>query len=214
MAFIKLVASFFILGLSFGSGPCLASCGPLLFSYTAGSNKNIAQSIRGYIIFSLSKVFVYLITGLLFFALGKIAIDLFSGSRAVIYFICAFFITLIGILLLLRFRKDKPLCPRIQNMLINRDDKTFAIFGILIGILPCAPLLVVFSSLGLVAKNWAQAGVLSLSFGLGTSLSALILLVLFAGYIPQKIKRAEKIFNLVGGVIIVILGLYIMRKAF
>ncbi len=214
MAFLRLAVSFFILGLSFGSGPCLASCGPLLFSYTAGSNKNIAQSIRGYVIFSLSKAFVYLITGLLFFIFGKAAINLLSDSRTVIYFICALFIMLIGILLLLRFRKESPACPKMQNMLIHRDGKTFAILGIFTGVLPCAPLLVVFSSLGLVAKSWVQAAVLSLSFGLGTSLSVLILLVLLAGYMPQKIKRAERIFNLIGGVIIVILGFYIMRKAF
>ena len=214
MSLLRLTISFFVLGLSFGSGPCLVSCGPLLFSYMAGSNKNIYQSIKGYVIFSLSKASVYLVTGLLFFIFGKLAVDLLSNSRGVVYSVSGVFIVSIGLLLLLRSRKDRPLCPKIQDALINKDNKTFATFGILTGILPCAPLLVVFSSLGLIAKNWVEALVLSLSFGLGTSISALVILALLAGYIPQKIKHSERIFNLIGGLVVIILGFYIIKKAF
>ena len=53
---MPIVITFFLLGLSFGSGPCLAACGPLLISYIAGTGKKFKDSVVTYLIFSSARI--------------------------------------------------------------------------------------------------------------------------------------------------------------
>ena len=70
---IKTIGSIFLLGLSFGLGPCVASCGPVLVSYIAGTGKNIYKGFLVYVLFSLSRVISYIILALAVFYLGRFA---------------------------------------------------------------------------------------------------------------------------------------------
>ena len=95
---IKTAISIFILGLSFGSGPCLVSCGPLLISYVAGTKKSVLKSISSYLLFSLARVSVYLVLGLLVFFLGKFVFEKFGLLFKVILLAAGILIILIGVL--------------------------------------------------------------------------------------------------------------------
>jgi sulfite exporter TauE/SafE len=88
--------------------------------------------------------------------------------------------------------------------------------GLIIGILPCAPLITVVSYIGLIAKHWFNTVIYSLSFGLGTVFSPLLVLLIFTGLIPKFIKkeRIYRIFNLACGLIIVFLGVQLIRRVF
>lgn len=215
----KIVISLFILGLSFGSGPCLASCGPVLISYIVGTKKNVSKGLVAYVLFSLARMFVYIILGMLVFFLGKLALERFAGSFSkYIFMIGGSFVILMGLLMALGKRMEFRACQFLKKNIVEQDKKSLIILGLIIGLLPCAPLLAIFSYTGLVSKSWLHSLIYNFSFGIGTTVSPLILLVIFAGLIPKLfIAKKEvygRIFNLACGSLIVFLGFQLISRAF
>jgi thiol:disulfide interchange protein DsbD len=212
----KLVFSFFLLGLSFGMGPCLASCGPLLISYAAGTNSNSAKSLWIYILFSLSRIFVYLALGVSIFMFGQMFVGyaLESYSRY-FYIFGGIFLILVGFLIILGRDLNYKFCKKMQSFFLQNDTKTVITLGLIIGIVPCAPFVSVLSYIGLVSKTWLDSLTYSLSFGLGTLVSPLLLLLFFAGLIPKIIiqrARFNRIFNSICGLIIIFLGVKLIIR--
>lgn len=213
----KAIISFFILGLTFGSGPCLASCGPIILSYIAGTRKNVAKGLGVYILFSLGRIFVYIALSLLVFFFGKFIMEkLLFGFSKYVLIIGGTFIFLVGLLLALGKKLELKFCNLLQKNILVHDKKSIIMLGLIIGILPCAPLLAIFSSIVLTSKSWFDSLLYSLSFGIGTFVSPLIFLVIFVGLIPSSLidKSYNRIFNLVCGLIIMFLGSRLIMRAF
>lgn len=214
---IKILISLFLLGLSFGSGPCLASCGPILISYIVGTKKDIGTGIVSYILFSLARIAAYIILGLCVFLLGRFVLMKFVGEAAK-YLVVAggAFIILIGALMILGKGRNLDFCNFLHKHMVQRDKKSVMVMGVVIGFLPCAPLAALFSYVGLISKTWAQSVLYSLSFGLGTALSPLILLVILAGFIPRFLTGRKEIYSqvlrIIAGAITVILGAHLIWK--
>jgi len=203
---IKTAVGVFILGLTFGSGLCIASCGPILISYIAGAKKDILKSFIAYSLFSLARVSVYIVLSLLLFFLGRFIVGNFMSSFSkYILILGGAFIVLVGILTALgkSWKCDK------QNIVI---------MGVVIGMLPCAPLIATLSYITLISKTWAHSLLYSVSFGLGTFLSPLIVLVVLTGFIPEFMKNRQdligRIFGYICGFIIIFLGVQMIGKAF
>lgn len=214
----SIIISLFLLGLSFGIGPCLASCGPLLISYAAGRQKNITESIGIYFLFSLSRILVYLVLGLSIFSFGQAIVKYISASFSQYLFIFGgLFIIGIGLLMAIGRHLDYGLCPKLQDLFLKKDAKTVIAFGLIAGILPCAPFISVVSYIGLMTKHWLNSLFYILAFGIGTIISPLFLLVVFAGLIPKMIvnkPRLYRIFNLICGLMIMFLGFQLLRKGY
>jgi sulfite exporter TauE/SafE len=214
----KIIATSFLLGLSFGIGPCIASCGPLLISYTAGTNKNIIKSFFMYLLFSLSRIFIYVVFSLAIFLLGQFIIDsILSPISKYVFISAGTFIMIIGVLICLGKNPNHKFCQRLQNFFLRKDTKTVIILGLIVGILPCAPLISVLSYIGLVAKHWFDALLYGLFFGLGTAMSPLLLFVIFSGFITKAIVERNKfyrVFNIVFGMVIILLGLELASRSF
>lgn len=203
----KTIITLFLLGLSFGYGPCIASCGPILITYLAGTKKNIRKSIIGYLLFSLSRICAYLVLGLLVFSVGRLASQQLLGNFSkYIFIVGGGFIIAIGVLMMLGKRIE------------SRAWHNLPLLGLIIGLAPCAPLLAIFSYFALVSRTWWQSLFYSLSFGLGTFLSPLIFLAGLTGLIPRflqgKKELYDKIFSFISGLIIVFLGLQLAKRAF
>jgi len=203
---IKTIASIFVLGVTFGSGLCIASCGPIIITYLAGAKKDILKSLSAYILFSLSRISVYIVLSLLLFFLGRFLVDKFVAvfSKYVLT-LGGILVILVGILTGLgkSWKCDK------QNIVV---------MGLVVGLLPCAPLIAVLSYVALVSKTWMHSLLYSLSFGLGTFVSPLVFLVIFTGLIPKfiidKKDLINRIFNIICGLIIIFLGIQLIRRAF
>jgi sulfite exporter TauE/SafE len=200
--------------LSFGIGPCLASCGPLLLAYVAATRKNIIKSIAAYLLFSLGRVCVYLVLGLLVFLCGHAItkyIPLYLSRY--IFIFAALFIIALGFLVAIGKSWEHGFCRLAQDFFLKKDGKTVIALGFVIGIIPCAPLISTVSYIGLVAKNIWQSLIFSIIFGLGTVVSPLFVLVVFAGLIPKFIREEKfiRIFNLVCGLVIIFLGLRLLK---
>lgn len=203
---IKTAIAIFVLGLTFGSGLCIASCGPILISYIAGAKKDILKSFIAYSLFSISRIAVYILLSLLLFFLGRFIVGKFMEevSRYVLM-LGGGFIILVGILTVLgkSWKCDK------QNIIV---------MGAVIGLLPCAPFIAALSYITLISKTWMHALFYSVSFGFGTFLSPLILLTVLTGLIPKfmvdKKDIVSRIFGYICGLIMILLGAQLIRKAF
>lgn len=220
---MKTALSLFLMGLAFGAGPCLASCGPILISYIVGTRKNILKGIKVYFLFSLARISVYLILGLGVFFLGKFIIEAWVGRFSVyIYAVLGIFLVIMGGLTaggrnLSQNRLGKS-CRFLHNNLVSHDKKSIILMGLIIGALPCVPLLALSGYLGLVSKSWVEALIYSLSFGLGTLLSPLLILSALAGLIPNFLAAQKqiyyKILSFICGLIIVFLGIQLIMRAY
>lgn len=210
---VNTIISLFLSGIFFGSGPCLFSCGAVFLSYAAGARKGVLRGLAAYLFFSAGRIFVYLVmAGAIFFLKSAITNIFFGGAAKYIAVLAAALIILVG--LLTAFGRGAS-CG---GSLKENVDKRSIILGLGLGLLPCAPLLAILSYVGLSAKSWQESLLYSLSFGIGTTVSALILLVFLAGLIPRllagKKERYYKVFSFICGLIIVILGVVLLVRLF
>jgi sulfite exporter TauE/SafE len=213
---IKISLSMFFSGFLFGSGPCLASCGPFLISFIAGTNKNIPQAITFYSLFSLSRVAVYLVLGLLIYFMGNLVQEyLFPGYVALFGGI---FIVLCGLFIGLGKKLQLPWLSRFNKFFPQDQLKNPLVFGLIYGLIPCVPFLTVLSYCGLVSRNWGQALFFTFCFGLGTYLSPLLVMSVFSGALSGLLKGAREKYlrslSLLCGLIIIFLGLQLARRGF
>ncbi len=122
-----------------------------------------------------------------------------------------------GIFLALGKRLELTFWQPLYKRILERDRKSIVILGLIIGLLPCAPLLAIFSYIGLVSRLWSSNLLYTLSFGLGTFISPLLLLVIFAGLIPRFLAHTRavysSIFNFICGLVILFLGLNLIIRA-
>jgi sulfite exporter TauE/SafE len=207
------------MGVSFGSVYCLASCGPLFLSYVSGTGKNVAKALVSYLIFSLARITVYVFLGVLVYCLGKFfAETIFEGISKYVFILGGGFITCIGILMALGRNMDTAVCRVAYKNLLEKDIKSIFLFGLIIGLLPCPPLFALFSYLALISKSLALSAVYAFAFGVGTLLSPLALLPVFAGVIPRALLKVKpvfsRIFNLICAAIMIFLGIQLVRRGF
>ncbi len=215
----KIIISLFFTGLLFGSGPCIASCGPFLISYIAGTGKNIPKSITAYILFSSARISVYLILSLAILFSSKFLVEKLLGDLSRYLFILAgATVTLIGLFLVLGKRLEFPSWQILHKNILGHDKKSIIFLGLITGFMPCAPLLAILSYIGLISRSWFSSLLYSLSFGLGTFISPLILLTIFAGLIPRFLSDKKtvyySIFSFICGLVIVFLGVQLISRAF
>ena len=212
----KIILSLFLSGLLLGSGPCLATCGPVLISYIAATRQNPKQAILVWLLFSLSRICVYLILSVAIFLLGEFLVKQnIAYVSGYIYFFGGIIIALIGVLTIIGDSKGVGhICSIVSEQLNKRLLRIQPIaLGVIMGLLPCAPLLAVLSYIGLVSLAWQQCIFLSLIFGLGTLISPLILLALGAGVVPKLLlnrPRVYRILRIICGVIIVFFGVQLV----
>jgi len=217
---LKGAISIFLLGLSFGSGPCIASCGPILISYIAGTGKGPFKGLMSYVIFSSARIIAYTMLGFLVFWLGRFAEQRLFAGALFKYLIASggAFIIVTGILMLAGRSLEFKLCHFLYRNILERDKKSLFIFGLAVGLLPCAPLLATLSYVGLASKSWLEGALYGMFFGLGTFISPLAILAGLAGFIPRLMHNIKavyyRIFSFICGLIIIFLGIQLLRKVF
>ena len=208
---IRPLASFFVLGLSFGSGPCLASCGPLLLSYWAGTQKNIKSSFISYALFSAARICVYAVLGVLVFFVGKFITEVWLGRLTRYVFLAGgCFIILLGVLTAWGKQFSSHTCRFLHTTFLEHDKKSIVTLGVMLGLVPCGPLLGLFGYSGLASKTWADSGLYAVSFGLGTAVSPLLAALAVVGVIPRILKnsaQAAYFLRLFCGLLLVALGI-------
>ena len=216
---MEIILKLFLTGLLFGSGPCLVSCGPMLAAYIAGRQLTPLQTLTIYFIFSFFRIAVYLVLSIAVFFFGKTAAESIRGSLADYMLIIAGFLLIIfGFYFIYGKRLEIKPFNYIYRFIIKGDSKNLAVLGIVAGLLPCAPFMAVLAYIGLVSNTLHQNLIYTLSFGIGTMISALLLVASAAGFIPVIIKNKKEIYSrivrIASGVVIIFLGIQLFRGAF
>ena len=217
MVSFNILFSVFMLGLTFGSGPCLASCGPMLISYVAGAQKSGLKSLWVYFLFSVSRVLVYVVLAFLAFLFGNSVFEYLGEKLRYASLAGGMFIIFIGLLIASGRSPSLKFLHACSVNMLERDTKSIIALGLFAGILPCGPLIAVLSYIVLVSKTWMASLFYSFSFGLGTFFSPLILLVIFSGFLPvlaQKSVLLQRVLSFVCGLVIIFLGLQLLRRVF
>ncbi len=216
---IENIVSLFFSGLVFGSGPCVISCGPVLLSYLAANGKDYRRSLGGYALFSLGRLIAYCLLGLGIFFLGRFALERVMEQYS--RFVLAGgggFVVVMGILTAAGRNVESKTFNFCRRALLERDAKSITAMGVIVGLVPCAPLLAVAAYMGLASREWPMVLVYSLAFGLGTFISPLAVIPVFAGLIPRlkfmQQPRVTGILNAVCGAVLVFLGIQLIRRAF
>ncbi|MDP8260046.1 MAG: sulfite exporter TauE/SafE family protein [Candidatus Gygaella obscura] len=209
---IDTIMLLFLNGVFFGSVLCVASCGPLVLSYVTASKRNSHESFKVWSLFSLGRIIITTILGLIAGLFGQFVIQkLYSGIIIDILFVAAgIFIFVMGLIMIFEERLHFDICKKFHSHFINTHKKASILMGVIVGILPCAPLLGVLLYIALVSKNFIQGGIYAFSFSLGTFFSPLMLLVVLAGTLPKIMAKKPKtylIFRRICGIIICYLGL-------
>ena len=212
----KVAWSLFLTGLFLGIGPCLATCGPLLVSYTAATKENMLGGLKTYIVFSATRIVVYVVFGCLAGIFGELVLQKFleSNSLRIIFFLFGLFLFLVGLLLVIEKSDFGARCSGfIHKYLGSKGLKSVVIFGLIVSFSPCLPLKAVLGYIALISDTWLKGIVYMGSFGLGTVISPMIFLSMGAGWLADVLKsheRVYKILRVVCGIILAYLGITLL----
>ena len=190
------IIELFTIGITMAFGPCLFFCTPIVLSYIAGTQDSGRKGFKSVLIFSLSRAFIYVLLGLLAGFLGKMLTTTLDKYSLTIYFMGGIFISLSGILILLGKNPNLHLCQILRKYTVEDDIKNTIILGIIIGLLPCTPLLGILVYISLVSKDLWQGALLGLSFGIGTIISPLIIFGIAVSALPKIIMKNPKTFEI------------------
>ena len=186
----------FMIGITMAFGPCLFFCSPIVLSYIGGTQDNWQKGFKSVLIFSLSRAFIYVLLGTLAGLFGKILTTSLDKCGLIIYFIGGALISLSGILILMGKNPNLHLCQILRKYTIENDIRSSIILGIIIGLLPCTPLLGILVYISLISKDLWQGALLGFSFGVGTIISPLIVFGILVGSLPKIIIKSPKIFDI------------------
>lgn len=185
----------FTIGMSMAFGPCLFFCTPIVLSYIAGTQDNWQKGFKSILIFSLSRASIYVLLGFLAGLLGRILTATLDKYSLTIYIFGGMIVCLSGILILIGKNPIYPVCQTLRKYSLENDVWSSITFGIIMGLLPCTPLLGVLVYISLITTNIWQGALLGFSFGFGTIFSPLILFAMMASSLPKKIIKNNKTFE-------------------
>lgn len=207
----------FLTGFSYGAGPCLLSCAPVLLPILIATITKQKQGIAATVSFATGRIIAYLILGWL--AGWSIRLlELFQHNAfppAMIRILAAGIVIITGLLIIIGRNVSDPYCGRFIKYFIDKNHKSVFILGILLGFAPCFPLIGVLTYIAVKAASPWQGMIYAGCFGLGNMIIVLLLGVLSSRIIvsyKQEIKIGQKILIKVCGIFLIIWGVLLTFK--
>ena len=218
-----LFVSMFAIGLA-TSVHCVSMCGPMVVTYAVKTDGHSRWTSRvgANVAYQVAKLFSYLIVGLALGAVGT-ALNL-NGIRPWIMLVAGVFMLILGIGMTGKAPWAARLTPRPPRALINAISRlrrraakdaaagesslaTPVSFGLLTGLMPCAPLMA--AELAAASSGSVQGGALTMvAFGLGT------LPLLFAFGVASSLipGRWRKRLTFVLAFVVIAMGLVFLNR--
>lgn len=205
----------FLGGIFVGSSSCLLVCAPIVLPYLLGTSENWKKALGAVLIFSGARIAVYTFYGFIIGLGRQIYIDNFVESDFSFYLqiFAGLFILVIGFLLVLG-KSRANFCPGLDKLLIRHNLRTIFFLGIFMGMMPCPPLMAAFAYVFIKANSLSSSIFLVWAFGLGTTVSPLLLLGAFSGFVSQKIPRTKllRVLRVLSGSILLFWGFQIIAS--
>lgn len=202
---IHIFVELFLAGLGLGFGPCFLFCAPIVFPYILAKGTTAKEGFRTIVVFSLGRIIAYSI-------LGFAAVYLLNTLNIQnVYFkkIAGLFIILVGIAYIFG-RAEHKICGLLNKFLIEKLRFNMLILGLLVGLSPCAPLVGILTYILVKAATPFTGLLYSVSFGLGTFFSPMLVAGFIAGGLSEIISRHRRLFlfmKILSGIILVYFGL-------
>lgn len=193
-------------------GPCFIYCAPILGSFIAAKQDDVKHSLKDVVVFLLGRFCAYLFLGVLAGISGAY-IKLFS-SKIVIYYadkVTGWLLVFLGIYTFFHKSSSCIFCGFARKKIPGSIG--LFLLGITIGIIPCGPLGGILFQVVLMSHSWMDGFLYLLFFGLGITLSGVIIFGILAGFLsafPKKIFSNSKmisIFRLICALLLVLMGL-------
>ena len=210
----------FISGLVLANGPCLFICVPVILPCISGFPQSAAEC-RGWqtglkfaLVFSAARVSAYALLGFLSVAFYRVVFSLIAPQGAYIHTGLGLLISGTGIVYLFKNYQARsggrqPGC-RVHPKLKGTSVWHMILFGLLVGLSPCPPLLAMLTYIGATAASPWHGLAAGAVFGSGTIITPLIPLAAFTGFFVDRIKRfqgAHLAVKIISALILVYFGL-------
>ena len=203
----------FAIGLSFGiAGPCLLTCTPVIVAYLAGRRSAWREMLVEIFVFLSGRLAAYLFLGFLAGLSGAVLRQFTSSSISLYFRPLAGIVAIIFAVLIFTY-KDAPVCAS-RRPFHDRCGKGGAfLFGISVGMAPCAPLAVLLFDVAMLSKNPLDGLSYTLSFGAGSFVSGAIVISAAAGamkLIPQRFFKSDmsiRVFKFACAAFLVLFGI-------
>lgn len=208
--YVAALAGGFLYGLVF----CTSTCLPYIASYIAGINAGFRKGVAVTLTFNLGRLTAYALIGAAIGAL-KLLVDEAFRNAFQSYSSAAFGVVTIsiGALILARERNPASNCEGCaqgaekfaQRKLFQRFDLGAFTLGLTRGLLLCAPLLAILAYAVTFASP-LDSFALAVLFGVGTTLSPIILLGGATGWLLNKAPLFRKWISRLGAAALIVLG--------
>ncbi len=213
----------FFAGIILANGPCLFICIPVVipsiggFSWLETESSGWKMGLKFVLIFSFFRLTAYSLLGFLSVVFYQFVFGVIAPRGLHLQLILGFFIVGLGLVYCLNnlFRKSRvgnpiySFCSLACQKLNKKTLWGMALLGLLIGFSPCPPLLAVLTYIAASAPNPLWGLFAGLIFGLGTIITPLIPLGVFAGFFVDKVRKNPKIHlwvKLMSGIILIYFG--------
>jgi len=210
--------SAFVGGLVFGLAYCTASCLPVVAGYIAGVGSGFKQSVKITAIFNAGRIIAYTLIGALiglFSSLLRVFVSEDAITPFQLYSSLAFGIVTIAIggMLMWQTKKVSSNCEckatdaTINTGRIKRYGIAFGAFtlGFSRGLVVCTPLILLLTT-SLTLVDPAGSVAIAVLFGLGTSISPILILGGVTGWLLNKAPLFRKWISIAGGILLILLG--------
>ncbi len=201
-------AGLFMTGCLFGLTICSFSCMPLVCTVVMGTKRGFKSGVFSAAVFSAGRIAGYTAAGILCGLTGKAAENIFQQDKVVLAAGVLFLFTGCCVF----FSSKRKGCKRsgVSSIGSKGSKLQLSSLGLITGMMPCVPYTAVMAGAA-ASGSFAIGGFSAFCFGLGTSLSPLLLVGGGAGWFSKKL--VEKIPDLDGkirkitGVLIMIMGI-------
>jgi sulfite exporter TauE/SafE len=185
-------------------------------SYIAGTGAGFSRGVKITLIFNSGRILAYvLIGGLIGLFSGLITLaapDVISPFQVYASLVFGLVTVVIGSNIFLKSRKLQKCNFRGDNIVtsckMNRFGFDFGAFslGLTRGLIICPPLITLLVVYALPFSNPLGSITLATLFGLGTTLSPILVLGGVTGWLLNKAPLFRKLISIAGGVVLIVLG--------
>lgn len=184
-------------------------CAPILLPYIAGTRRTWQEGLKATLIFGITRLIVYSILGGAVGYVGYYLFQLFQNQLwgKILWGSAGLFVIALGILIMIGREWRNPFCE-----LLQKRNLSMVVLGAVIGLFPCLPLLAVLTEIMFISEKFYQGFLYGFAFGVGTVVSPLLLLGALAAYVPGKLLRGEKYFNIFCGALLALFGIYLVAS--
>jgi cytochrome c-type biogenesis protein len=213
--YVAALAGGFLYGLFF----CTSTCLPYVASYIAGINAGFRKGVGVTLIFNSGRITAYALIGSAFGIFKLFISDSFTSIfQTYSAFAFSIITIIIGITILVRDKRPSCNCPSEgtsengPKRFRDRFDIRAYTLGLTRGLILCAPLLYILAYSVTFASPF-DSFALAVLFGIGTSLSPIVLLGGATGWLLSKAPLFRKWISRLGAAALIVLGLVTLVNA-